>query len=213
MAKKRGLIALTFLVLIAGAAWGGVDIPATCRVKNQPPGRCGWCSLETLGRYHQLTALYQLSEKKAYRCSTSSLESTLGQLGIAYRVQPCGGYSQDILNYAVSENLGAVVGFRELYPGAGGHIVTLVDFSDSGVRVIDSNDQDGRIRDMSLARFLYWWDGFALVIEPKEPPPYSDLRARFSALPLVINPVSNLNRPLIATDSRVFTSAPTVPQR
>jgi hypothetical protein len=213
MAKKRGSIALTFLVLIAGTAWGEVDIPATCRVKNQPPGRCGWCSLETLGRYHQLKALYQLSEKNAYRCSTSSLESTLGQLGIAYRVQPCGGYSQDILSYAVSEGLGAVIGFRELYPGAGGHIVTLVDFSDSGVRVIDSNDQDGRSRDMSLARFLYWWDGFALVIEPREPRSDGYLRARFSALPLVIYPVSNPNNPLIATDTRVFSPAATDPNR
>jgi len=182
-------------------------------VKNQPPGRCGWCSLETLGRFHQLKALYQLSEKKAYRCSPSSLESTLGELGIAYRVQPCGSTSLAILQYAVSEGLGAVVGFRELYPGAGGHIVTLVDFSDTGVRVIDSNDQDGRLRDMSLSRFLYWWDGFALVIEPKELPSDGYLRARFSALPLVNYPDSRSNGPLIGTDARLFSSGPIDPRR
>ena len=57
------------------------------------------------------------------------------------------------------------MGFRELYPGAGGHIVTLIDLGEDGVQVIDPNDADGRTRRMTLDRFLYWWDGFALVLE------------------------------------------------
>jgi hypothetical protein len=65
----------------------------------------------------------------------------------------------------VRQGLGAVVGFRELFPGAGGHIVTLIDLTEEGVQVIDPNDADGRTRRMTLERFLYWWDGFALVLE------------------------------------------------
>jgi hypothetical protein len=189
------------MVLLSGAIWGGVDIPPTCRIKNQPPGRCGWCSLETLGRYHRLKALYQLSDKNASRCSTQTLLTMLDRLSISYRVQMCGEFSQDILHYAVSQGLGATVGFRELHPGAGGHIVTLVEYTEDVVRVIDSNDQDGRIREMSTARFLYWWDGFALVLEPREP--VTDVDLRFSNLPPITHAVAG-KRPLIATDERTF---------
>jgi ABC-type bacteriocin/lantibiotic exporter with double-glycine peptidase domain len=204
MGKKISCISLTSLVLFASAVWGGVDIPATCRVKNQPPGRCGWCSLETLGRYHQLKALYQLSQKNATRCSIDALEAALNELGVAYRMQRCGTLSEDILRYAVSQRLGAAVGFRELHPGAGGHIVTLVEFTDDLVRVIDSNDQDGRVRDMTPARFLYWWDGFALVLEPKEPQSESETRGRFSELPLITRPAPAAKSAVIVADESPF---------
>jgi hypothetical protein len=205
MVRKTCWLTLTSIVLLTGAVWGGVDIPATCRIKNQPPGRCGWCSLETLGRYHQLRALYQLSEKNATRSSSESLLTTLDKLGIPYRFQPCGEFSKDILSYAVSQGLGATVGFRELHPGAGGHIVTLVEFTDDLVRVIDSNDQDGRIREMSAARFLYWWDGFALVLEPRMPASDAELRLRFSELPPVTHPAAAATRSrLIARDENGY---------
>ena len=47
--------------------------------------------------------------------------------------------------------------------------MTLVDFAEDAVRVIDPNDQDGRVRTMDVDRFLYWWDGFALVLEVSKP--------------------------------------------
>ena len=34
------------------------------------------------------------------------------------------------------------------------------------MKVIDPNDEDGRTRVMPLDRFLYWWDGFTLVLDP-----------------------------------------------
>lgn len=82
--------------------------------------------------------------------------------------QARGCFNKDILVDAMSEQLGAVVGFRELQPGGGGHIVTLIDFSGDTVRVIDPNDQDQRIRTLPMERFLNYWDGFALVLlKPK----------------------------------------------
>ena len=61
-----------------------------------------------------------------------------------------------------------MVGFRPVEEGGGGHIVTLVDFTDDSVKVIDPNDEDGRVRTMATERFLSWWDGFALVLQPEK---------------------------------------------
>jgi hypothetical protein len=166
MAKPLLSIALAlFLVPCPGRA--EVDVPVACRIKNRPPGRCGWCSLETLARFQHLTVLYGLTDQHETTCSPTNLEESLNGTGIVYRIQYPGETSQAILHHAVSQGLGAAVGFRELFPGAGGHIVTLVDITDDTVKVIDPNDQDCRTRSMSIERFLYWWDGFALVLEPK----------------------------------------------
>jgi len=165
VAKYCWCLAVT-LLLCPCALRAEVDIAAGCRVKNRPPGRCGWCALETLARHHHIKVLYGLSRKHASHCSPETLEEVLADTGIRYRIQYPGDDSRAILRYAVRQGLGAVVGFREIYPGGGGHIVTLVEFTHTAVKVIDSNDQDGRTRTMRLEDFLFWWDGFALVLEP-----------------------------------------------
>jgi hypothetical protein len=152
-------------------------VPTTCaevpiahenRISNRSEGRCAWCALETLGRHHGLKALYDLAERHTGRATPTDLEAVLDDAAIDYRIQPIGTRSTTILRYAIRENRGAIVGFRELRPGIGSHMVTLVDFTSTEVRVIDPNDLDGRIRTMPLKRFLSWWDGFALVLEKHE---------------------------------------------
>jgi hypothetical protein len=106
-----------------------------------------------------------LTEHNPSRCDVNNLEAVVAEAEIPYHIQYPGSRSQSLLRYAMREQLGAVVGFRELFPGAGGHIVTLIDLTEDGVQVIDPNDADGRTRRMTLDRFLYWWDGFALVLE------------------------------------------------
>ena len=165
MRKRMLTFALPILLLCAGAVRAEVKVAPACRVRNRPPGRCGWCCVETLARHLKIKSLYGLTENKASRCDVVNLESVVADADVPYRIQYPGGRNQAILRYAVRESLGAVVGFRELYPGAGGHIVTLIDFGEDGVQVIDPNDADGRTRRMTLDRFLYWWDGFALVLE------------------------------------------------
>jgi hypothetical protein len=145
-----------------------VPIPLDCRVRNLPGDRCGWCALETLGRYHRIADLYHLADKHTSRAGIADLEEALDKCNVNYRVQDAGLRNKAILRYAVREKLGAIVGFGEHTPGSGRHIVTLVDYGPEEVRVIDSNDADGRIRTLSLKRFLSWWDGFVLVIEPEE---------------------------------------------
>src|SRR5712692_7727473 len=155
MTKTSRCLALSFLLLSCYSSPADVKIKKACRMANSPPGRCGWCALETLARHHHLKPLYGLSDSNDSRCSATGLEAALAGTGVTYRVQYAGTENQALLKYAVQEGLGAVVGFRELYPGAGGHIVTLVDFTEDSVKLIDSNDQDRRTLTISLERFTY----------------------------------------------------------
>jgi len=141
-----------------------VDIPLDCRMSNRPPGRCGWCALETLGRHQHIKSLIGLTENNARLARPEDLEQVLAEKGITFQVQERGQFNTEILLTALRRNHGVVVGFRELYPGAGGHIVTLIDLGPKEVRVIDPNDGDHRIRTMTRERFFHWWDGFALAL-------------------------------------------------
>src|SRR6266852_5162963 len=140
MTRVFPLLAGLLLWMSAMEVRAEVDIPIECRVSNQPPGRCGWCALETVGRHQRIQSLVGLTQKNARQARPEDLQRVLIDRGIAYRIQERGCYDQDILNETIRLNHGAVIGFRELSPGAGGHIVTLVDFGKTEVRVIDPND-------------------------------------------------------------------------
>ena len=165
MKRILGLVALCAALFVPLSPAAEVQIAATCRVKNRPPGRCGWCAVETLARHLHIKKLHGITQTHATRTTLDDLEGAVADAGVTYRLQRPGDVDTTILSDAVGSGLGAAVGFRELYPGAGGHIVTLIDFTDKEVKVIDPNDSDGRTRTMTLERFLYWWDGFALVLE------------------------------------------------
>lgn len=159
---------LVLPTLLSSTAHAEVNIALKNRIRNRPEGRCAWCALETLGRHHGIEALYGQADRHPSRATPADLEAALDAARIDYRTQSIGSRNTTILRYAIRENLGAIVGFREFRPGMGPHMVTLVDFDTEEVRVIDSNDADGRVRTMPLKRFLSWWDGFALVLEKIE---------------------------------------------
>jgi hypothetical protein len=158
------LLAGLFLWTSAGEVCAEVNIPMDCRVSNRPPGRCGWCALETLGRHQRIKSLFGLTDKNARLACPEDLKQVLAERRISYQLQERGQFDTRILLSALEKNHGVVIGFRELYPGAGGHIVTLVDLGTEEVRIIDPNDTDHRVRTMSRERFFYWWDGFALIL-------------------------------------------------
>lgn len=173
----RSLYPLAFLglVLADGPAHADIHIAPHCRVKNRPPGRCGWCALETLARYHGLKAVYGLADRHPCTCSPRSLEAALRQTGVRYRMQYPGCRNRSILHYALSEELGAAVGLHAegraeahgaMHSGVDGHIVILVALTLDTVRILDPNDTDGHTRSMSLRRFLARWDGLAVVLVP-----------------------------------------------
>jgi hypothetical protein len=164
MTRLIPLLAGLLLWTSAGEVRAEVNIPMDCRVSNRPPGRCGWCALETLGRHQHIKSLIGLTEKNARLASPDDLEQVLTEKGIPYQIQDRGQFDTRVLQSALKRNHGVVIGFRELFPGAGGHIVTLIDLGAEEVRLIDPNDPDHRVRTMSRERFFYWWDGFALIL-------------------------------------------------
>jgi hypothetical protein len=157
---------LFMLLILANFARSEVNIPSECRIPNKSAdGRCGWCALETLARRHGIRSLYGLAEKYPSRTRPRDLEAAVAASEVRYHIQQRGCRRTEILRDAINHDLGAIVGFRPAYPGAGGHIVTLVDFGPTKVRYLDSNDKDDRVRTMDLDSFLEEWDGFALVLE------------------------------------------------
>jgi hypothetical protein len=173
------------LFLLASTARAAIHIAPECRVKNRPPGRCGWCALETLARHHGVKAVYGFADRHPCTCSPRSLEAALQETGVRYRMQYPGCRNRSILHYAIEEELGAAIGLRAGAPteehgamqgGVSGHIVVLVDLAPDMVRFLDPNDADGRTRTMSLRRFLARWDGLAVVLVPDgkwvRTPPY-----------------------------------------
>jgi hypothetical protein len=159
-------LALLVLVALPCISHAEVVIDPSCRMKNRPPGRCGWCAVETLGRHHRIKALFGLVDAHASIADPEDLTAILDNLKVSYSYQARGTRDTAILRRASSEALGAAVGFRPLSEGAGGHIVTLVDFNEETVKVIDPSDDDLRVRTMPTERFLHWWDGLTIVIEP-----------------------------------------------
>ncbi len=165
---RAAFSALWILFVSAAPTWAEVSISASDCVRNRTGRACGWCALETLGRHHGKKALYGLADRHPETARPTDLEAALDDASINYRVQQPGNRNTFILRYAVREKLGALVGFHPLTPGADRHMVILVDIGPGQVRVVDPNDADGRVRTMSLKRFLSWWDGFALIVEPEE---------------------------------------------
>src|SRR5262249_51202379 len=84
-----------------------IRIPVRCRVKNRPPGRCGWCCLETLARYHKIRALYGLTERNACQACLEDLEDALEDAGVPYRIQFPGSHNTAILKSAIRRGRGA----------------------------------------------------------------------------------------------------------
>jgi hypothetical protein len=164
--RIRAIALLVALLLIPGAL-AEVNIDPANRIRNRPPGRCGWCALETLGRHHQIKDLYGLVDAHESTANPEDLVAVLDKLKLHYKLQNRGDRDTVLLKSCCASGLGAVVGFRPLVEGGGGHIVTLVEFTEDVVKVIDSNDQDCHVRTMSTERFLHWWDGFTLVVQPK----------------------------------------------
>ena len=91
MAKRIcGLALLVALFVLPCAGRAEVNIEPDCRMKNRPPGRCGWCALETLARHHRVTALYGLTRTHPWQASPEDLESAVTKAHVAYRLQERG---------------------------------------------------------------------------------------------------------------------------
>jgi hypothetical protein len=66
---KRWFVSLVVILLLSAPSWAQVTIDKKHRVANFGPGYCAWCSIETLGRHHQIEALYDLAENRSKESS------------------------------------------------------------------------------------------------------------------------------------------------
>jgi hypothetical protein len=163
--------ALLVALAVPALAAGEVHIARKNRIHNLPPGRCGWCAVETLARQQHIRALYGLTHKHPSRWSDpDDVEVVLHKKHVRYHIQYPGERSTKIIRTAVAEGRGVAVGLFDYKPGQGGHIVTLVGWGKRWVRIIDSNDRALRVRAITKKRFLAKWDGLAVVLDGTQRP-------------------------------------------
>jgi hypothetical protein len=144
-----------------------VPIPMNCRVPNKSGSQCVWCSIQTLGQYHKIESLCNLTDK--YKSSTSEgpVRRVLDSLNIQYKMQSEGNKDTQILIDACSKGWGAGVGLN------GTHMVNIVHFSKSEavVKIIDNSDSSLKIQTWQMDQFMKRWDGWTVVIVPVNSPP------------------------------------------
>ena len=116
MIRSLRWIALLVLVLVPSLVEAEVTVPASCRIKNRPPGRCGWCAIETVARQMKIETLYGITDSHSCRSCPADLETALTEAGVPYLIQYPGTSDTAMLKTAISKGRGAVVGFRELRP-------------------------------------------------------------------------------------------------
>jgi len=179
----KKLLALFAVLFLAGTVFA-IEIPTNCRVSNQDPGYCCWASLETLGRTHGITELYDLVEARkkdpdgllAYGSGRNvryvvqpknygydhALRAKLTDLKVKFWMEGSGNTDRTLLKYADSH--GCLVGVNPGARGKGAHAIVLTHYDDKIVRFYDCNNP----KDMwegSRQWFDFWWSGLVIVVE------------------------------------------------
>jgi hypothetical protein len=171
------LCAALFLSVSAVAA----DIPTANRIKNKPPGYCGWCCLETLGRTLGIPKLatistdrekdpdflYYVQEGQFLRpvlepkngSSRLSVKCKLTDLGVKHRITV---FDRQHLETA-AEQTGCVVFIKAGGFGPEPHAVLATHYDDKFVRLIDPNTT--KEQTYTRETFDKWWDGTTISVE------------------------------------------------
>jgi hypothetical protein len=82
----RKLLALFILLATPFVSWAEVKIDPKNHIPNQKPGRCAWCTFETLGRTHGWKVLEGLVEKNARQATDTDMINELDKYGIKYKL-------------------------------------------------------------------------------------------------------------------------------
>jgi hypothetical protein len=179
----KKLFAVFAILFLTGAAFA-IEIPTNCRVANQDPGYCCWASLETLGRTHDITSLYDLVENRkkdpdnliAYGSGPTksyvvhpknygydyALRAKLTSLKVNFWMEDTGNTDRTLLKYANSH--GCLVGVKPGARSEGGHGIILTHYDDKIVRFYDCNNPND-MWEGSRQWFDFWWSGMVIVVE------------------------------------------------
>ncbi len=168
-----------FLLFFLTISLFAIEVPKSQRIPNRSPGYCAWTSLESLGLYHGIEELKNLTEKRSqepdrwvYRerwgwiyekrnegCDEAIVEK-LSALKVKHCVSYTGEYNWKMLNY--TDNHGCVVGMKASAFGEP-HAIILTKFNNKKVEFIDPNEVD-KVYVADIEWFNFYWDGFCVIV-------------------------------------------------
>jgi hypothetical protein len=139
-----------------------VPIPMHCRIENTTEN-CGFCSFETLGRYHHITRLYNLATNHSGGIGGhSGCIQTLEEYNINYKTI-WDKTNTKFLDYYVREMKYGVAVAGE------NHILVMISWEEDNVKIIDNSGRKKlEVQSQSKKDFMRWWNGRAYVIIPDE---------------------------------------------
>ncbi len=171
-----GLCVFLLLTSIVNA----IEVPIECRVINNGP-YCGWCSLETLGRYHGIQRLNGLAtEKQAIHkftgnlhiCYDKDISAELTTRHVRFAMRDQWSMETDLLEkYATTH--GVALGLKQGNPWCGGAhmiVITKFDKENNKAEFYDPskylNGGKPIIWKCGADWLLQWWYGSTVVIFP-----------------------------------------------
>ena len=181
---KRLLLAVVFIATLGTLALADVPIPKDYRPRNSTPGRCAWCALEALGRYHGYDSMKGLTARNNRVGRRTWYEDELKRHNVKYEIAMYEGskkthrwkfdkrtietWDTAWLEWASKKGYGCAVGLWET--GGNKHMLVLTEFNreERTVKIIDSNNPRKETETVTLAWFLSRWDGMVVIIHPRE---------------------------------------------
>ena len=150
-----------------------VPIKKGYRVANATGAQCGWCSIETLGRYNKIRSLYDLTEKHKGLINGQNGPHELIRRNVDFKYQPSGIKDISILRkYVTEKRYGVAVGLHKT------HMLVLCHFDEKQhiVKVIDNIGTKAlEIQTWNMDKFLDLWDGCVYVVIPDDKRNYPDI--------------------------------------
>jgi hypothetical protein len=181
----KNIFAVVIALCLGGTTLADVPISKDFRMKNKAPGVCVWCAIEALGRHHGYEKLKGLVDRHNEVGHQHLFEKELKVHKVKYEIASYRGTTKNFrwkidewtidtwdtswLEYASDKKLGCCVVLR-VKDSLETHMVVLTEFDKNAkiVKIIDSNNTNKETETQNLSWFLYWWDGYVIIIYPKE---------------------------------------------
>jgi len=141
-----------------------VPILENDRIYNKSGSQCGWASLETLARYHQISSLYNITDEQKDYLNFFNVEKVLEEKNVRFAIQRRGNKNINFIRkYVTYLKYGVAFGIN------GTHMLVLCHYDEKKgiVRVINNaGDHALEIEEWSIEKFNKNWDGFGIALIP-----------------------------------------------
>lgn len=155
------------------------DIPKEFRVKNRPPGYCGWCCLETLGKLQGVKELDDLAQNREkdkdlmlitpnglvfipkHAASVYTVREKMQELKVPFTYKI--NYDPSLITEATKHTCVIFIKERDQEVG---HAVILTQYNEKEIHFIDPNDCKEYIA--KQAWIDYYWTGISIRLNREE---------------------------------------------